>query len=63
MRPRVEGEWLEYQKKSSVIATPALAEDGRPGYYVCYPDGYNTWMTKERFESDYERKTDDRRCT
>ncbi len=50
MRPRVEGEWLEYQKKSSVIATPALAEDGRPGYYVCYPDGYNTWMTKERFE-------------
>jgi hypothetical protein len=31
--------------------------DGRPGYVVIYPDGYESWSPKETFETCYREIT------
>jgi hypothetical protein len=32
-------------------------EDGRPGYAVIYPDGYESWSPKDTFEACYREIT------
>lgn len=32
-------------------------EDGREGYALLYPDGYESWSPKETFESAYREIT------
>jgi hypothetical protein len=32
-------------------------EDGRDGYVVIYPDGYESWSPKETFETAYREVT------
>jgi hypothetical protein len=33
-------------------------EDGRDGYRVIYPDGYESWSPKESFEASYREISD-----
>ena len=33
-------------------------KDGKPGYAVIYPDGYESWSPKETFENAYRLVTD-----
>lgn len=33
-------------------------EDGRAGYRVIYPDGYESWSPKETFEAAYREVTE-----
>jgi len=32
-------------------------QENRPGYMVCYPDGYTSWSPKEVFETSYREIT------
>jgi hypothetical protein len=36
-----------------VRAYPGTHEDGREGYVVIYPDGYQSWSPKDTFEAAY----------
>jgi len=36
-----------------IQAQPEKHSDGREGYLVIYPDGYQSWSPKETFEAAY----------
>lgn len=42
-----------------VIAAWSEEKDGKPGYAVRYPDGYQSWSPKETFETCYRPVTTD----
>jgi hypothetical protein len=39
-------------------AFPHRHEDGREGYTVIYPDGYQSWSPKDTFETTYRELTE-----
>lgn len=40
-----------------IIAAP-MDRDGKPGYRVGYPDGYESWSPKDTFELAYREVTE-----
>jgi hypothetical protein len=43
---------------AKIIMAVPQDRDGKPGYRVGYPDGYESWSPKETFESAYREVTD-----
>ena len=41
-----------------IRAFPQTHEDGRAGYSVIYPDGYQSWSPKDTFEACYREISD-----
>jgi hypothetical protein len=42
---------------TKIINARPLEKDGKPGYKVRYPDGYESWSPKESFEIAYREVT------
>lgn len=36
-----------------IVKAEPMAKDGKPGYKVVYPDGYESWSPKDAFEEAY----------
>jgi len=42
---------------AKIIRAYREPKDGREGYHVIYPDGYESWSPKETFEAAYREVT------
>lgn len=43
---------------AKIIKAEQASKDGKEGYKVIYPDGYESWSPKATFESAYREITD-----
>lgn len=42
---------------AKILLAEPQEKDGRPGYRVRYPDGYESWSPADTFETAYRRVT------
>jgi len=46
---------------TKLIKAHPFDQEGKPGYKVFYPDGYESWSPKDVFENAYREVTDSER--